>query len=138
MVAMEEQSAYQIVNNSQFHASRLMAKQTGSSYSMPHGTYAQMPPVRHARSWHTIGVPTLPRRDGGIASLDDPLDRRSAREETPRGDVRMRNSGIGLFIMGVLLLSQGVDGAANRLTPVGRWVFSLSWWAPSVFFGAEN
>ena len=34
-------------------------------------------------------------------------------------NMRMRNSGIGLFIMGVLLLSQGVDGAANRLTPVG-------------------
>ena len=51
---------------------------------------------------------------------DDPLDRRSAREEKLHAaNVRMRNSGIGLFIMGVLLLSQGVDGAANLLTPVG-------------------
>ena len=39
-------------------------------------------------------------------------------------NVRMRNSGIGLFIMGVLLLSQGVDGTAKRLWE--RWAFSCS------------
>ena len=51
---------------------------------------------------------------------DNPLDRRSAREEKRHAaNVRMRNSGIGLFIMGVLLLSRSVDGAANLLTPVG-------------------
>ena len=51
---------------------------------------------------------------------DDPLYRRSAREEKRHAaNMRMRNSGIGLFIMGVLLLSRGVDGPANRLTPVG-------------------
>ena len=53
----------------QSRAGQLMAKQTGSSYSMPHGAYAQMSPVRHSRGWHAIGVPTLPRWDGGIESL---------------------------------------------------------------------
>ena len=51
---------------------------------------------------------------------DDPQERRSAGEEKRHAaNVRMRNGGIGLFIMGVRLWSQGVDGAANRLTPVG-------------------
>jgi hypothetical protein len=31
----------------------------------------------------------------------------------------MRNSGVGLFIVGILLLSRGVDANANTLTPIG-------------------
>ena len=51
---------------------------------------------------------------------DDPLDRRSAREEKRHAaNILMPNSGLGLLLMGVLLLGRGVDGSANRLTPVG-------------------
>ena len=85
--------------------------------------------MAHTRKCPQCGTPVVgtrsvcPRCQGGMQEShrwDDPQERRSAREEKLHAaNVRMRNSGIGLFIMGVLLLSQGVDGAANRLTPVG-------------------
>lgn len=51
---------------------------------------------------------------------DDSEDSRSSREEKRHAaNVRMRNSGLGLFVLGVLLLSRGVDDAIQRLTPVG-------------------
>ena len=34
-------------------------------------------------------------------------------------NTRMRNSGAGLFILGILFLSRGIDVKANTLTPIG-------------------
>jgi len=49
---------------------------------------------------------------------DDRKQSRSVREEKRHAaNTRMRNSGVGLFIVGILLLSRGVD--ANTLTPIG-------------------
>ena len=51
---------------------------------------------------------------------DDPSQTRSAREKKLRStNVRMRNSGALLFVVGVVLMSQGVDAEANTLTPFG-------------------
>ncbi len=51
---------------------------------------------------------------------DDRKQSRSVREKKRHaGNVRMRNSGVGLFIVGILLLSRGVDANLNTLTPIG-------------------
>ena len=51
---------------------------------------------------------------------DDQEQSRSVREEKRHAaNTRMRNSGAGLFIVGILLLSRGVDASANTLTPIG-------------------
>jgi hypothetical protein len=51
---------------------------------------------------------------------DDPSQTRSAREKKLRStNVRMRNSGVLLFVVGIALMSQGVDAEANTLTPFG-------------------
>jgi len=51
---------------------------------------------------------------------DDQEQSRSVREEKRHtANARMRNSGVGLFIMGILLLSRGVEAQANTLTPIG-------------------
>ena len=51
---------------------------------------------------------------------DDPSQTRSAREKKLRStNARMRNSGALLFVVGIVLMSQGVDAEANTLTPFG-------------------
>ena len=51
---------------------------------------------------------------------DDQEQSRSVREEKRHAaNVRMRNSGAGLFIVGILLLSRGVEVKANTLTSIG-------------------
>ncbi len=51
---------------------------------------------------------------------DDTSQSRSVREDKRHAaNVRMRNSGVGLFIMGILLLSRGFNEKANALTPIG-------------------
>ncbi len=51
---------------------------------------------------------------------DDQEQSRSVREKKRHAaNTRMRNSGAGLFIVGVLLLSRGVDANANTLTSIG-------------------
>tara|TARA_Y100000588_G_C14235852_1_gene917272 strand:- start:2190 stop:2441 length:252 start_codon:yes stop_codon:yes gene_type:complete len=51
---------------------------------------------------------------------DDTNQSRSVREEKRHAaNVRMRNSGAGLFVVGILLLSRGIDAKANILTPIG-------------------
>ena len=51
---------------------------------------------------------------------DDQEQGRSTREEKRHAaNARMRNSGAGLFIIGILLLSRGVDSNANTLTTIG-------------------
>ena len=51
---------------------------------------------------------------------DDQKQSRSVRDEKRHAaNARMRNSGIGLFIVGILLLSRGVEVQANTLTPIG-------------------
>ena len=51
---------------------------------------------------------------------DDQKQSRSTREgKRHAANARMRNSGAGLFIIGILLLSRGVDGNANTLTSIG-------------------
>ena len=51
---------------------------------------------------------------------DDQEESRSTREGKRRAaNARMRNSGAGLFIVGILLLSRGVDSNANTLTTIG-------------------
>ena len=51
---------------------------------------------------------------------DDQEQSRSVREEKRHAaNARMRTSGAGLFIVGILLLSRGVDDNAKTLTPIG-------------------
>ena len=51
---------------------------------------------------------------------DDQEESRSTREgKRHAANARMRNSGAGLFIIGILLLSRGVDDNANTLTSIG-------------------
>ena len=51
---------------------------------------------------------------------DDQEQSRSTREgKRHAANTRMRNSGAGLFIIGILLLSRGVDDNANTLTSIG-------------------
>ena len=51
---------------------------------------------------------------------DDQEQSRSTREgKRHAANTRMRNSGAGLFIIGILLLSRGVDDNANTLTTIG-------------------
>ena len=51
---------------------------------------------------------------------DDQEQSRSVREgKRHAANARMRNSGVGLFIVGVLLLSRGVDANANTLNSIG-------------------
>ncbi len=51
---------------------------------------------------------------------NDPKQSRNVREEKRHAaNVRMRNSGAGLFVMGILLLSRGIDAQANTLTSIG-------------------
>ena len=51
---------------------------------------------------------------------DDQEQSRSTREgKRHAANTRMRNSGAGLFIVGILLLSRGVEVQANTLTPIG-------------------
>lgn len=53
---------------------------------------------------------------------DDPQDGRSQREARRHAaNLRMRNSGALLFVVGIVLLSQGVDAEANRVTSVGSF-----------------
>ena len=64
-----------------------------------------------------------PRCETGMETpkqWDDMKQSRSVREEKRHAaNVRMRNSGAGLFIMGILLLSRGIDDKANTLTSIG-------------------
>jgi len=51
---------------------------------------------------------------------DDQEQSRSVREKKRHAaNARMRISGVGLFIIGILLLSRGVDDNANTLTSIG-------------------
>jgi len=51
---------------------------------------------------------------------DDPNQSQNVREEKRHAaNVRMRNSGAGLFVIGILLLSRGIDAKANTLTSIG-------------------
>ena len=64
-----------------------------------------------------------PRCETGMETpkqWDDMKQSRSVREEKRHAaNVRMRNSGAGLFIMGILLLSRGIDDKANTLGCAG-------------------
>ena len=83
--------------------------------------------MAHTRKCPQCGTPVAgtrsvcPRCEAGIdvpKQWDDTNQCRSVREEKRHAAiVRMRNSGAGLFIMGILLLSRGFD--ANALTPIG-------------------
>ena len=51
---------------------------------------------------------------------DDQEQSRSVRDEKRHAaNARMRNSGVGLFIVGIILLSRGVEVQANTLTSIG-------------------
>ncbi len=51
---------------------------------------------------------------------DDRKESRSVRERKRHAaNTRMRNSGAGLFILGILFLSRGIDAKASTLTSVG-------------------
>jgi len=51
---------------------------------------------------------------------DDPSQSQSARKKKLRAtNARMRNSGALLFVVGIILMSRGVDAEANTLTPFG-------------------
>ena len=64
-----------------------------------------------------------PRCDASVAEgprWDDPSQSLSTRKKKLRAtNVRMRNSGALLFIVGIILMSRGVDDEANTLTPFG-------------------
>ncbi len=64
-----------------------------------------------------------PRCDSSMAKeprWDDPSQSLSARKKKLRAtNVRMRNGGALLFIVGIVLISRGVDAEANSLTPMG-------------------
>ena len=51
---------------------------------------------------------------------DDRKESRSVRERKRHAaNTRMRNSGAGLFILGILFLSRGIDAKASTLTSIG-------------------
>ena len=64
-----------------------------------------------------------PRCDTSLAEgprWDDPSQSISARKKKLRAtNTRMRNSGALLFVVGIILMSRGVDAEANTLTPFG-------------------
>ena len=66
---------------------------------------------------------TCPRCQSSMAAAprwDDPSQSRAKREGKLRAaNIRMRNSGALLFVVGIILMSRGVDAEANTLTPFG-------------------
>ena len=64
-----------------------------------------------------------PRCDASVVEgprWDDSSQSLSTRKKKLRAtNVRMRNSGALLFVVGIVLLSRGVDAEANTLTPFG-------------------
>ena len=53
---------------------------------------------------------------------DDPNETQSKRAERRHAaNVRMRNSGAIMFVVGIIFLSQGVDVEANRLSALGAF-----------------
>lgn len=85
--------------------------------------------VAHTHKCPQCGSPVsgtravCPRCEGAMAqprNWDDRKQSCSVREEKRHAaNTRMRNSGVGLFIMGILLLSRGVEASTNTLTPIG-------------------
>jgi predicted nucleic acid-binding Zn ribbon protein len=64
-----------------------------------------------------------PRCDASMVKgprWDDPSQSLSARKKKLRAtNIRMRNSGAMLFVVGIILMSRGVDSEANSLSPFG-------------------
>ncbi len=64
-----------------------------------------------------------PRCDASLTEgprWDDPSQNLSAREKKLRAtNTRMRNGGALLFVLGIILMSRGMDAEANTLTPIG-------------------
>ena len=64
-----------------------------------------------------------PRCDASVAEgprWDDPSQSQSARKKKLRAtNTRMRNSGALLFVVGIILMSRGVDAEASKLTSFG-------------------